>query len=121
MTCGITETSILLLTSQEQSRMSAKQMLTLRREYWGVETGLHSRLDVSAMEDKSRVRLRNNAIVLAVLRRLSVSLACAWMKRQPNPRQANLPGFFEAMRNDKALDLLTKLPPTARSILRLVE
>ena len=67
----ITETSILLLTSREQARMSAGQMLRLRREYWGIETGLHSRLDVSALEDKSRVRLRNNVMVLAVMRRLS--------------------------------------------------
>ena len=70
----VTETTILLLTNREQARMSAGQMLALRREYWGIETGLHSRLDVSALEDKSRVRLRNNAVVLAVLRRLSVSL-----------------------------------------------
>lgn len=118
---AITETSVLLVTSREPARMSAAQMLTLRREYWGIETGLHSRLDVSALEDKSRVRLRNNAMVLAVLRRLSVSLASAWMKRQRNPRQANLPGFYEAMRNGQALDLLTQPPPTARSILMPVE
>jgi len=117
----ITETSVLLITSRDQAGMSAGQMLALRREYWGIETGLHSRLDVTALEDKSRVRLRNNAIVLAVLRRLGVSLACAWMKRQSNPRRANLPGFFEAMGNGKALDLLTTPPPTAQSILGLVE
>jgi predicted transposase YbfD/YdcC len=117
----VTETSILLLTSREQARMSAGQMLALRREYWGIETGLHSRLDVSALEDKSRVRLRNNAMVLAVMRRLSVSLGCDWIKRQTNRRRANLPGFFEAMRNGTALDLLTRPPLTARSILGLVE
>ena len=101
--------------------MSAGEMLELRRNYWGIETGLHSRLDVSALEDKSRVRLRNNALVLAVLRRLAVSLGNAWMSRQRNPRRANLPGFFEAMRNGTALDVLTQPPPRARSALDLVE
>jgi hypothetical protein len=117
----VTERSVLLITSRDQAHMSAGQMLALRRGYWGIEMGLHSRLDVSAMEDKSRVRLRNNAIILAVLRRLGVSLACAWMKRQSNRRRANLPGFFEAMSTGKALDLLTVPPPAARSVLGLVE
>ena len=116
-----TQSTLLLLTSVEQARMSAGQMLALRRDYWGIEAGLHSRLDVSALEDKSRVRLRNNAMVLAVLRRLSVSLGSAWISRQSNPRRANLPGFFEAMRNGAAHHLLTQPPPTARSRLGLVE
>ena len=116
-----TDSTIVLLTSVEQARMSAGQMLALRRDYWGIEAGLHSRLDVSALEDKSRVRLRNNAMVLAVLRRLSVSIGSAWMSRQSNPRKANLPAFFEAMREGAAHDLLTKPPPTARSDLGLVE
>lgn len=112
---------ILVLTSVEQARMSAWYMLTLRRDYWGIEAGLHSRLDVSALEDKSRVRLRNNLMVLAVLRRLCVSIACAWLSRQRNPRRANLPGFFEAMRQGTAVDLLTQPPRLAKSTLRLVE
>lgn len=119
----VSENTIILLTSVEPARMSAGQMLALRRDYWGIETGLHSRLDVSAQEDKSRVRLRNNAMVLAVLRRLSVSIASAWITRQreTHPRKANLPGFFEAMREGIAQQLLTDPPPTARSCLGLVE
>jgi hypothetical protein len=103
--------------------MGAGQILALRRAYWGVETGLHSRLGISTLEDKSRVRLLNNAIVLAVLRCLSVSLACNWMKRQLNPRQANLLGFFEAMRSGKAFELahytttLSKITPQACGII----
>lgn len=119
----VSENTILLLTSVEPARMSAGQMLGLRRDYWGIETGLHSRLDVSAQEDKSRVRLRNNATVLAVLRRVSVSIGSAWInqQRQKHPRKANLPGFFEAMRDGTAHKLLTDPPHTARSSLRLVE
>jgi predicted transposase YbfD/YdcC len=117
----VTEHTILLITSVEQARMSAGQMLAQRRDYWGVEAGLHSRLDVSALEDKSRVRLRNNAMVLAVLRRLCVSIGSAWISRQSNPRRANLPGFFEAMGKGVAQQVLNEPPSTARSGLGLVE
>ena len=96
-----------LVTSVEQAKMNALEMLTSRRRYWGVESGLHHRLDVSALEDKSRVRLRNNVEVLALMRRASVSTATAWIAKERNPRQANLPGFFESMRG-KAVELLTQ-------------
>ena len=65
-------------------------------DYWGVESSLHHRLDVSALEDKSRVRQRNNGEVLAMMRRASVSITNAWIAKERNPRQANLPGFFDA-------------------------
>ena len=88
------------------------ELLENRRDYWGVENGLHHRLDVSAMEDKSRVRLRNNALVLALMRRAAVSIAAAWIKGQRNPRQANLPGFFEAA-GPRIVYLLTEEPGAA--------
>jgi len=117
----VTEHRYILITSAEQMRMSALKMLRGRRNYWGIESGLHARLDVSGLEDKSRVRLRNNAVVLALLRRAAVSIACAWMSREPNTRRANLPGFFEAMRSN-AVELATQSPAkNAASLRALVE
>ena len=46
-------------------------MLQSDRRYWGIETGLHLRLDVSAGEDRSRVSNPANALNLA-LTRLSI-------------------------------------------------
>jgi hypothetical protein len=103
----ISHNSYVLVTSVEQARMNAVEMLKCRRRYWGVESGLHHPLDVTALEDKSRVRLRNNVEVLALMRRASVSISNAWKAHERNPRQANLPGFFEATRL-KAVGLLTK-------------
>ena len=101
--------------------MNALEMLQSRRHYWGVESGLHHPLDVSAQEDKSRVRQRNNVEVLALMRRASVSLSNAWKAREKNPRRANLPGFFEATQH-KAVDLLTQSAAScAAFIARLVE
>ena len=41
------------------------QMLQADRRYWGIETGLHLRLEVIASEDRSRVRHRTSALNLA--------------------------------------------------------
>lgn len=71
-------------------------MLYQDRHYWGIETGLHLRLDVIAGEDRSRVRHRNAVITMAVIRRAAVSLAIAWSRRQPNPRLATMSGFCDS-------------------------
>lgn len=72
-------------------------MLREDRQYWGIETGLHLRLDVIAGEDRSRVRHRNAVMNLAVIRRAVVSLAVDWSRRQPNRRQASMSGFYDFM------------------------
>lgn len=86
-----------LITSRPAAQMSAEQMLWQDRQYWGIETGLHLRLDVIAGEDRSRVRHRNAALNLAVIRRAVVSIAVAWSRRQTNRRQATMSGFYDFM------------------------
>jgi hypothetical protein len=68
----------------------------------------HQRLDVIAGEDRSRVRYRNAALNLAVIRRAVVGVAVHWIKRCKNPRLATMSGFFDSMAHDnnkKALKL----------------
>lgn len=99
-----------LLCSLPASVLSAEQMLKADRKYWGIETGLHLRLDVSAGEDRSRVRKRTNALNLAMIRRAVVSVAVHWIGKCPNPRKATLTGFFDFMsakQSKKAFSLLT--------------
>jgi hypothetical protein len=86
-----------LITSRPLAQMSARQMLQQDRQYWGIETGLHLRLDVIAGEDRSRVRHLNAVMNLAVIRRAIVSLAVNWIHRQPNRRHASLSGFYDFM------------------------
>jgi len=95
--------------------MSAEQMLSSDRKYWGIENGLHLRLDVIAGEDRSRVRNRNAALNLAVLRRAVVSVAVRWIRRCKNKRQATMSGFYDFMsaENSKtALKLVTLCKPS---------
>lgn len=99
-----------LLCSRPRAALGAGEMLQADRAYWGIETGLHLRLDVTAGEDRSRVRNRTSALNLAMMRRAVVSVAVCWIKQCPNPRKATLSGFFDAMsakQSQKAFSLLT--------------
>ena len=99
--------------------MSTEEMLKADREYWGIENGLHLRLDVTAGEDRSRVRHPVAALNLAMIHRVTISLAVQWIRHCRNKRQATLRGFYDAMsanNTQKAFSLVTTwkaswLPP----------
>ena len=74
-----------LITSRPGSAMSVEDMAKADRRYWGIENGLHLRLDVSAGEDRSRVSTRRSALNLAMIRRATLSIAIDWIQRCPNP------------------------------------
>ena len=104
-----------LITSLSKEDLNATAMLKLDRDYWGIESGLHQRLDVSSYEDKSRVRNPKSALNLGLFRRAAISFAIHWMQRQPNRRLATTTGFYDAMRANgcrKALSLLTVKHPS---------
>ena len=87
---------VFLLSSR--SGLSVDKLLTLKRDYWDIETGAHQRLDGSRLqEDKSRVRNRNAATNLGLFRRTALSLARHWITRQKNPRKATTNGFLGTM------------------------
>lgn len=95
--------------------MTAAHLLPADRNYWGIENGLHQRLDVIAGEDRSRVRHRNAAFNLAVIRRAVVSVVVHWIKRCKNKRQATMSGFYDFMsaaNHKKAFKLVTTSNPS---------
>jgi len=47
---------VALITSLEPSRLDATNWLRLNRDHWGIESGLHQRLDISHNDDRCRVR-----------------------------------------------------------------
>ena len=104
-----------LLSSRPHATLSARQMLAADRHYWGIENGLHLRLDVTAGEDRSRVRTPTAVLNLAMIRRATISLAVHWIQRCRNPRQATLQGFYDFMAKKnarKAFSLLTASRPS---------
>jgi predicted transposase YbfD/YdcC len=103
-----------LLSSRPAAQMNAEQMLQADRRYWGIETGLHLRLDVIAGEDRSRVRKRNAVMNLAVIRRAVVSLAVNWIRHCKDRRRATMSGFYDfmsAQTGKKAFNLVTISKP----------
>lgn len=103
-----------LICSRAASQINAQQMLEADRKYWGIENGLHQRLDVIAGEDRSRVRHRNAALNLAVIRRAVVSVAVNWIRGCENPRLATTSGFYDLMSKDhgkKAIKLVSASKP----------
>lgn len=94
--------------------MNAEQMLRSDRNYWGIENGLHQRLDVIAGEDRSRVQHRTAALNLAVIRRAVVTVALRWIRHCKDKRRATTSGFYDfmfAQNNKKAFKLVTTSKP----------
>ena len=99
-----------LICSRPPAEFSALQMAAADRWHWGIENGLHLRLDVTAGEDRSRVSTPTAVLNLAMIRRAVHSLAVHWIQRCRDPRQATLRGFYDAMAANhrrKALSLVT--------------
>ena len=61
---------VALITSLEPSRLDARNWLRLNRDHWGIESGLHQRLDISHNDDRCRVRKDNAMLVLGMMLRL---------------------------------------------------
>lgn len=104
-----------LLSSRDSADLPAQAMLVANRRYWGIENGLHLRLDVTAGEDLSRVRGTRAALNLAMMRRTVTSVAVQWIQRCRNKRQATLQGFYDFMaakNSKKAFSLVTACKPS---------
>lgn len=67
--------AVYLISSMTAEQLDAAGWIKLKRGYWVIESRLHHALDVSLDEDRSRVRNPNAALVLAMFRRLVVSVA----------------------------------------------
>jgi predicted transposase YbfD/YdcC len=76
---------------------NAMALLLLIRSFWGFESGHHYRLDVTAMEDASRVRHRNSLRVLGDVRRIVMDFYYAWRATRKNKRQSTLKDFHDTM------------------------
>jgi len=77
--------------------MNAKQWLSALRTYWGIEAGVHQRLDASANEDISRVRHENAVWVLGMFRRLGVSIYAEWRSKSEKRLRTSLRAYHEEM------------------------
>jgi len=92
--------TVRVLTSRPPERLDARGWLDATRQYWGIETGLHQRLDVTANEDRCRVRTPNAVWILGMFRRLAVSVFLEWKSRDPKRKWTTLTDFYSDMSAD---------------------
>ncbi|MFM8765979.1 MAG: hypothetical protein ACKOEZ_14265 [Spartobacteria bacterium] len=109
--------SVHLITSLDAGKASAKDLKKMKRDYWGIESQLHYRLDSVLDEDRSRVRNPNAALILGMLRRLVVSLAIPWcQKKKTTNKRISTRDFLEqlnAQNHRRAFDLALSKAPSA--------
>ena len=80
-----------LVTSRPAKDLGPEAFLQMDREYWGVENGLHQRLDCSAFEDRLRVRHKGVVHILGLFTRVGVALFVRWAKVQRRVRSRTFP------------------------------
>ena len=89
--------TVALVTSLPPAELSAAQWLQDNRAAWGIESGLHQRLDVSHLDDQCRVRQPQSMRVIGMFRRFSNSLFMHWRSKQSKPQHKTTTDFFTAM------------------------
>jgi hypothetical protein len=85
------------VTSLPPEEFNASQWLYANRDAWGIENGLHLRLDVSLNDDRCRIRNTNGLWVFGMLQRLAISLFMEWRGRQDKPKHQSYTDFQSAM------------------------
>lgn len=89
--------TVALVTSLPPAELNAAQWLRDNRAAWGIESGLHQRLDVSHLDDLCRVRKPQSMRVMGMFRRFSNSLFIHWRSQQKYPQHKTTTDFFSAM------------------------
>lgn len=107
---GRKDETVALVTSLAPEELDAPKWLPANRQSWGIENGLHQRLDISLNDDRCRVRNANGLWVLGMFRRLANSLFMEWRARQPRAKYKTTTDFQTIMGEDnlaKAMRLVT--------------
>jgi len=92
-TQGRTDEEVALITSAPPKKLNAQTWLSLDRQGWGIESGLHQRLDVSYNDDRCRVQSDKGMLILGMYRRIANSLFMEWRQRQRRPEHVTTTDF----------------------------
>lgn len=92
-----TPETVALVTSLPPAELTAARWLKDNRAAWGIESGLHQRLDISHLDDQCRVRTPQSLRVIGMFRRFSNSLFMHWRSRQKKPKHKTTTDFFTAL------------------------
>lgn len=93
---GVTREERYFITSLD---MDAKLFLKTARNHWGVENGLHWRLDVDFQEDKSRKK-KNAAVNFSLINKMAIAILSLDQKKQPLKRKRQRAALSEEYLRD---------------------
>lgn len=118
-TQGRKDEEVALITSAPVQQLDAAQWLRFNRAGWGIESGLHQRLDVSYNDDRCRIQSDNGIWVLGMFRRIANSLFMQWRSLQRRPDHVTTTDFQTLMSQDHraaALRLVVKKRPSLKTL-----
>ena len=118
-TQGRKDEEVALITSATPKRLDAQQWLRSNRQGWGIESGLHQRLDVSYNDDRCRIKSDKGMLVLGIFRRIANSLFMEWSLAQRRPDQVTTTTFQTVLGANhcaKALRLMLNKQPKLKSL-----
>lgn len=118
-TQGRRDEQVALITSAPPQRLNAQTWLRLNRQGWGIESGLHQRLDISYNDDRCRVQSDQGMWIFGAYRRIANSLFIEWRQRQRRPEHATTTDFQTLMAEEhraKALRLVLAKRPSLKNL-----
>jgi hypothetical protein len=116
---GRKDEEVALITSAPTSVLPARLWLQHNRAGWGIESGLHQRLDVSYNDDRCRVQSDHGIWILGMFRRLANSLFVEWSGHQRRPEHVTTTDFQTLMAENHraaALRLVLTRRPTLKTL-----
>lgn len=118
-TTGRKDEEVALITSAPAEVLDAPQWLKLNRQGWGIESGLHQRLDISYNDDRCRVQSRSGIWMLGMFRRIANSLFMEWRSARRRPDHVTTTHFQALLTEEhrtRALRLLTTTRPNLKTL-----
>ena len=118
-TTGRQDEEVALITSAPPERLQAQTWLRRNRQGWGIESGLHQRLDVSYNDDRCRVQSDQGMLILGLYRRVANSLFMEWAQHQRRPAHVTTTDFQTLMAEEhraKALRFVLVKRPSLKNL-----
>jgi hypothetical protein len=118
-TSGRKDEAVALITSAPPQRLNALQWLKLNRAGWGIESGLHQRLDISYNDDRCRVQSDKGIWIFGMFRRIANSLFMEWRQGQRRPDHVTTTDFQTILTEEnrqRGLRFLTTKNPSLRRL-----
>jgi hypothetical protein len=116
---GRKDEEVALVSSAPPERLGPATWLHLNRQGWGIENGLHQRLDVSLNDDRCRVRSNSGMWMLGMFRRIAISLCMEWRSARRRPEHVTTTHFQSLLAQDhrrRAVRLVTTSRPHVRTL-----